>query len=359
MDVLMTEKAALPVQAIGFDGVARGAIRATQQGRSAARHERCYMTGSGEPQMRASHVFGLDDRRFIPKHPDQVLWRDEGIRKGDLIDYYLEVAPFLMPFIVDRPLSFLRCPDGMLGACEYQKTAPAGFPAWIPTRRLCPEQAVVGCAEHVIGSERAALAYLVNAGGISVHPWSCRVDSLDRPDELLLDLDPTEIAFREVRNAALLVRDLLARFKIRSWVKTSGGRGLHVMVPLAPLHTFDEVRAAADLITRLARSREPGLFTLQMRRARRRGKILIDVQRNRRGATLISPYAVREFSPAPVASPLDWSELTRPIYPEDFHFKNILERLRTQGDPMQDFFRDGQSLVPLLDAARSRSAIRA
>ena len=328
--------------------------------RSTARHERRDMTGSGEPQMPASHVFGLDDRRFILKNLDQVLWRDEGIRKGDLINYYLEIAPFLMPFIVDRPLSFLRCPpDGMLGACAYQKTAPAGFPAWIPTRRLCPEEAAVGYAEHVIGSERAALAYLVNAGAISIHPWSCRVDSLDRSDELLLDLDPTEIAFREVRNAALLVRDLLARFKIRSWVKTSGGRGLHIMVPLAPLHTFDEVRTAADLITRLARSREPSLFTLQMRRARRRGKILIDVRRNHRGATLIGPYAVREFSPAPVATPLDWSELTRPIYPEDFHFKNIPERLQTQGDPMQDFFRDGQSLVPLLDGVRARSTIRA
>jgi bifunctional non-homologous end joining protein LigD len=306
-----------------------------------------------------AHVFDLDERRFVLKCLDQVLWREEGIRKGDLLEYYLEVAPFLMPFIVNRPLSFLRCPDGMLDACTYQKTAPSGFPAWIPTRRLCSEQAAVGYAEHVIGSERAALAYLVNAGAISVHPWSCRVDSLDRPDELLLDLDPTEIAFREVRNAALLVRDLLARFKIRSWVKTSGGRGLHVMVPLAPLYTFDQVRAAADLITRLARFREPGLFTLQTRRARRRGKILIDAQRNHRGATLISPYAVREFVPAPIATPLDWSELTRPIYPEDFHFKNILERLRTQGSPLQDFFTYGQSLAPLLDSGRFRPAMRA
>jgi bifunctional non-homologous end joining protein LigD len=341
MDGLMTEKAELPVKVIGFEaepGVTPGGPRGRDAG---------------------MRVFNLDDRHFIPKRLDQVVWRDEDIRKGDLIDYYLEVAPFLMPFIVDRPLSFLRCPDGVPGGCAYQKTAPPGIPAWIPTRRLCPEPAAVGYADHVIGSERAALAYMVNAGAISVHPWSCRVDSLDCPDELLLDLDPTEIAFREVRNAALLVRDLLACFKIRSWVKTSGGRGLHVMVPLAPVHTFDEVRTAADLITRLARSREPGLFTLQMRRARRRGKILIDVHRNHRGATLISPYAVREFSPAPIATPLDWSELTRPIYPEDFHFKNILERLRTQGNPLQDFFSHGQSLVPLLDRGRLRPAIRA
>jgi bifunctional non-homologous end joining protein LigD len=306
--------------------------------------------------MLLSHVFDLDGRSFLLTRPDQVLWRDAGITKGDLLDYYLEVAAFLMPSIVNRPLSFLQCPDGVLGMCAYQKTAPAGLPAWVATRRLHTEQAVVGYAEHVIGCDRTALAYMVNTGAISVHPWNCAVDSLNRPDELWLDLDPTEIAFREVRNAALLVRDLLARLKIRSWVKTSGGRGLHVMVPLAPLHTFDQVGVAADAIVRLARAREPGLFTLDMRRARRRGKILIDVHRNHRGATLISPYAVREFSSAPIATPLDWSELTRPIYPEEFHFKNIRERLRTHGNPLRDFFTCGQSLLPLLESRRSRRA---
>jgi bifunctional non-homologous end joining protein LigD len=213
-----------------------------------------------------------------------------------------------------------------------------------------------GYAEHLVGTDRAALVYMLNAGAVSPHPWSCTIEALDRPDQLLFDLDPTEIAFREVRNAALLVRDLLAHFKIRSWVKTSGGRGLHIMVPLARVHTFDQVRAAAETITRLARAREPSLFTLDMRRARRRGKILIDVHRNHRGATLISPYAVREFSPAPVAIPLDWSELTRPIYPEDFHFKNVRERLRTAGHPLRDFFSYAQSLAPLLEGGRSRRA---
>ena len=303
-----------------------------------------------------THVVEVDDRRFILTHLDRVLWPEEGITKGDLISHYLDVAPFLLPFLKDRALSFLRGPEGVTGECTYLKTAPPGLPAWVATRRIRSEQASIGHAAHLIGGDRAALIYMINAGALSAHPWSCTVHALDRPDQLLLDLDPTDIAFREVRNAALLVRDLLGRFKIRSWVKTSGGGGVHVMVPLAPVHTFGQVLAAAETITRLARSREPSLFTLDMRRARRRGKILIDVHRNHPGATLISPYAVREFSPAPVATPLDWSELTRPIYPEDFSFKNIRERLQVSGNPASDFFSCRQSLTPLLESGHSRRA---
>src|SRR5919109_1077010 len=176
------------------------------------------------------------------------------------------------------------------GCC---RSSPAGRPGGVPPRRIRTEQAALGYTEHVIGGDLPSLIYLLNLGAISVHPWSCTVDALDRPDQLVFDLDPTEIAFREVRNAALLLRDLLAHYKIRAWAKTSGGRGLHVMVPLAPVHSFEQVSTPAETITRLARTREPRLFTLDMRRARRRGKILIDVHRNHRGATLVSPYGVR------------------------------------------------------------------
>jgi len=303
-----------------------------------------------------THVFELDERRFILSHLDRLLWPEPGITKGDLIAYYLDVAPFLMPFLKNRPLSFLRCPDGVTAECTYQKTAPPGLPAWMATRRIRSDQGSVGHAAHLVGGDRPAFIYMINAGAISAHPWGCTMSALDRPDQLLLDLDPTEIAFREVRNAALLVRDLLARFKIRSWVKTSGGAGLHIKVPLAPVHTFGQVLAAAETITRLARSREPSLFTLDMRRARRRGKILIDVHRNHPGATLVSPYAVREFAQAPVATPLDWSELTKPIYPEDFSFKNIRERLRVSGNPAQEFFGCRQTLTALLESGHSRRA---
>ena len=306
--------------------------------------------------MSSARVVELDGRRFLVTNPDAVIWSEEGISKGDLIDYYLEVADHLMPFFAARPISLLRCPEGIVGDCVYQKTAPVGLPAWLATRRIRTEQAALGYAEYVVGTDRAALAYLVNLGYLSHHPWSSTVDAIDRPDMLLFDLDPTEIAFREVRNAAMLVRDLLMTYKIRSWVKTWGGRGLHVMVPLAPVHGFDQVLAAAETITRMARQREPSLFTLDMRRARRRGKILIDVHRNHRGATLVSPYAVREYPGAPVSTPLEWHELERGIYPEDFRLVNTRERLARAGNPLARFATTRQTLAPILESGRARRA---
>jgi bifunctional non-homologous end joining protein LigD len=303
-----------------------------------------------------TRVLDIDGRRLIVGSPEKMLWPEDNITKADLIDYYLDVAEQVTPPIAGRPLSLLRCPDTVTGECFYQKTAPPGLPPWIPTRRIRTEHAALGYAEYIVGSDRAALVYLVNLGYISPHPWSCTVDNIDRPDQLLFDLDPTEIAFREVRNSAMLLRDLLALFKVRSWVKTSGGRGLHVMVPLRPTHSFDQVLTAAETITRMARQREPTLFTLDMRRARRRGKILIDVHRNHRGATLIAPYAVREYSPATVSTPLEWPELERGIYPEDFHVQNMRERLRERGDPLRTFLTDRQDLAPLLETGRVRRA---
>jgi bifunctional non-homologous end joining protein LigD len=298
----------------------------------------------------------LDGHRLLLGNLDTVLWPDDGINKAELIEYYLGIADLLLPFFANRPLSLLRCPDVALGDCVYQKTAPMGLPTWVMTRRIRTEHAALGYAEYVVGTDRAALMYLLNLGYISHHPWSSTIESIDRPDMLLFDLDPTEIAFREVRNAAMLVRDLLMTFKIRSWVKTSGGAGLHVLVPLAPVHGFDQVLAAAETITRMARQREPSLFTLDMRRARRRGKILIDVHRNHRGATLVSPYAVREYPGAPVSTPLEWHELERGIYPQDFHMRNIRERLARIGDPLARFPTTRQSLAAILEGPRARRA---
>jgi bifunctional non-homologous end joining protein LigD len=304
-----------------------------------------------------SRVGEVEGRRILLTGLDTVLWPDEGITKGELLGYYLDLADRILPFLAGRPLSLVRWGDETAAAeCVYQRTAPPGLPPWIATRRVRSDQAALGYAEYVIGGDRAAMAYLVNLGYLSFHPWNSMVDAVDRPDQLLFDVDPTEIAFREVRNAALLVRGLLASFKIRSWVKTSGGRGLHVMVPLEPVHTFEQVMTAASIITRIARQREPSLFTFDMRRARRRGKILIDVLRNRRGATLVSPYAVREYTGATVSMPLEWPELERGIYPEDFHLRNARQRLGERGDPLAGFFEDRQSLAPLLESARARRA---
>jgi bifunctional non-homologous end joining protein LigD len=301
-----------------------------------------------------TRVCDIQGRRLMLTHLDEVLWPDAEITKQELLEYYQGVADHLLPFIANRPLSLQRIADPVTGECLYQKTAPAGLPTWIPTRRVRSEHAALGYADHIIGADLPSLLHLLNLGHIAVHPWSCTVEAIDRPDQLLFDLDPIEIAFREVRNAAMLLRDLLRAFRIRSWVKTTGGRGLHVMVPLAPHYSFEQVRTAAEAITRMARAREPRLFTLDMRRARRRGKILIDVHRNHRGATLVSPYGAREYPGAPVATPIEWNELERPLYPEEFHVRSTVERLARVGDPLASFFHHPQSLDALLESGRLR-----
>ena len=194
-------------------------------------------------------------------HAPRSVWcgRRPAITKEELLEYYSNVADHLLPFIANRPLSLQRIADPVTGECLYQKTAPAGLPTVDPDPAR-PQRACRGSATPTTSSAPTcpSLLHLLNLGHIAVHPWSCTVETIDRPDQLLFDLDPIEIAFREVRNAALLVRDLLRHFQIRAWVKTTGGRGLHVMVPLEPHYSFEQVRTAAETITRLARARSLG-----------------------------------------------------------------------------------------------------
>jgi bifunctional non-homologous end joining protein LigD len=300
-------------------------------------------------------VIELNDRRLTLSSLDKVLWPEDGITKADLIQYYQEVADLVLPFLIDRPLSLVRCPEGTQGECAYHRHALPGLPPWIPTKRIRSEYAAQGHVQYIVGSDRAALIYLLNIGCVSFHPWSTTVRAVDRPDLMLFDLDAIEVSFREVRMAALLVRDLLAGFGLRSWVKTSGGNGLHVMVPLDARETYDRVLTCAETIARLAIAREPSLFTLDMRRARRRGKILIDAHRNHRGATLVSPYAARERPGAPVSTPLEWSELERDVRPDDYHMGNLMLRLATRSDPMANFFTVPQSLAGFSEGMRRRA----
>jgi bifunctional non-homologous end joining protein LigD len=308
--------------------------------------------------MPQNRVLEIDDRELLLNRLDDVLWPDAGVTKADLIEYYFDVADRLLPFVANRPVSLLRMSDPMTGECIYHKTAPPGLPPWIQRPRLRSEHTTVGYARYVLVPDRTTLIYLVNLGFISLHPWDCTLDTSDRPDIMCLDIDPTEIAFREVRNAALLVHDVLASFSVRSWVKTSGGRGLHVMIPLEPAYTRVQIRAASEYIASRVRARDPSLFSFDVRRARRRGKIFIDVSRNQLGATLVSPWAVREYASATVSTPLDWTDLEGPMYPEDFTLANVRDRLAGGADPFQSFYRAPQSLAVLLENAKSRSTDR-
>ena len=300
----------------------------------------------------SGRVLEIDGRCVRVADPDELVWPGSALARADLTTYYLDVAAELLPCLARRPASATaKRAEGPEGWC-FQRGALPGLPAWIPRCRGWDELRMT-TVECPMVEERAALAHLVNAAYLSFHPWNARADALDRPDQMVFNLDSTDIGFREVRHAALLVRDLLARHHIRSWVKTSGGGGLHVMVPLRPLHGFDEVRSAAALVTRAARAREPKLFTFEVRESRRRGRIRIDAERNRAGAALMSAFSVRADAPL-VSMPVEWHELERALYPEDFPVTSVRARLDTVGNPLRSFFHEPQSIEPLLRILQTR-----
>jgi bifunctional non-homologous end joining protein LigD len=299
-----------------------------------------------------SRAIEIDARRVVVADPDGRLWPDSPLTRADLTAYYLEVASDLLPGLARHPVSAIVRRSADPEDWRFQRGAPPGLPAWIPRCRGWDELRM-NAVDCPLLEERAALAHLVGAACLSFHPWQASADALDRPDRMVFNLDPTEIGFREVRQAALLVRDLLARHRIRSWVKTSGGAGLHVMVPLRPVHGFDDVRAAAAFITRSARAREPKLFTFEVRPARRRGRIRIDVERNRAGAALASAFSVRADAPL-VSMPVEWHELDRALYPEDFPLTGVRARLERVGNPLRSFFDEPQSIDPILAVLRPR-----
>jgi bifunctional non-homologous end joining protein LigD len=302
-------------------------------------------------------VVDIDGHRLVLSDLEAPAWPDATVSKADLLTYYLDIADEVLPFLRGRPTSVVRRAEDTLQRWVFDRSAGRGVPPWVSRCQVRPDFAAAP-VEAAVVDDRAALAYLVNAGCLGFHPWSATCQVADRPDQLLFDVDPTEIAFREVRNAALLLRDLLARHRIRSWVKTSGGRGLHVMVPLRATHSFEDVRAAAEFIARAARTREPKLFTFEKRRSRRRGRILVDVERNRSAASLASPFSVKPDSEL-VSTPLAWEDLERAVYPEDFPLATVRARAGQLGTPFRDFFEQPQSLEPLLAAATARERRRA
>ncbi|MCP8937261.1 DNA ligase D [Alsobacter sp. SYSU M60028] len=273
-------------------------------------------------------------------HPDRVLWPDAGVTKQGLADFYLDAWRWIAPFVVDRPLSLVRCPGGVGAECFFQKHAWAGLDKSV--ERLPDGQGdVVLVIRDVDG-----LMALVQAGVLEIHPWGSRIDAIERPDMLTFDLDPAEdVDWERVIAGALAVRDRLAALGLRSFVKTTGGKGLHVVVPIRPENDWETAKTFARSIAEGLAKDEPNAYTAQLAKARRQGRIFVDFLRNGRGATAIGAYSTRARPGAPVATPLDWSELGPAIRPDRFRVGNLLNRLDSlRADPWGDFFKVDQAL---------------
>lgn len=278
-------------------------------------------------------------------HPDKVLWPEDGITKGDLIAYYREMAPVILPHVRGRPLVMRPFPRGIHGPAYYRQTLPKSAPAWLPRFRHVAK-ADGHANEMPVIDDLSALLWLANQAAIEVHPWLSRVDRPEQPDFVVFDLDIERPEnFPIALRVALLLYEALARIGVRSYAKTSGGDGVHVYVPIAPGPRYEETRAWAQAVAETLERARPDLVTTRLRRDGREEAVLVDYAQNALGRTTVAVYSVRPRPGAPVSTPLTWDEVAAgAVRPGDFTMRTVLERVRRLGDLFAPVLAGGQRL---------------
>jgi bifunctional non-homologous end joining protein LigD len=258
---------------------------------------------------------------------DKVMFPDPGYTKGDVLKFYLEIAPWLLPHLRDRPVTLERLPDGVReGAPRFwQKNTPTYYPKWIPRIDLPTEEGKP--VKYAVVNDERTLAYLVNQGAITFHTWLSRVKDLERPDFVLFDLDPAAAPFGHVVRIARALRKLLDAQKVRSFPKTSGKSGLHVFVPWRQRGGYDEARAWAIKVAEELVAELPDIATVERSKLARGGRVYVDVMQNVRGRHVVPPYVIRPTPWASVSTPLEWSEVNARLNPKKFTIETVLKRL--------------------------------
>jgi bifunctional non-homologous end joining protein LigD len=274
--------------------------------------------------------------------PGKVLFPESGVTKADLARYYERVAKQMLPHVKGRPVSMQRFPDGIGNYGFFHKDVPEHFPDWIERVEV---RKAGGTVTHAVTCDADTLVYLADQACITPHVWLSRIPDLERPDRLVFDLDPSDGGFARVRRAARRTGELLEQLGLVPFAMITGSRGIHVWVPLRPRAGFDEVRRFARDVARLLAERHPKELTVEQRKAKRAGRILIDVMRNGYAQTAVPPYAVRPRPQAPVATPLEWDELSDSrLRPDRFTTRNVFRRLAARGDPWARISRRAKEL---------------
>ncbi len=279
--------------------------------------------------------------------PEKVFWPAEGYTKGDLLGWYEGVWPWLGPYLRDRPVVLTRYPDGIEGKHFFQRNAPDFTPAWARTERI-------DGTDYFVCNDLETLLYVVNSGAIPLHVWSARVDDLEHPDWLILDLDRKEAPFSDVVAVARHVHHLLGELETAHFVKTSGQDGLHVMLPLGGLLDHDEARTLAEVIARVLCAELPAIATITRPIAARGDKVYVDYLQNGRGKLIAAPFSVRPRAGAPVSMPLTWAQVGARLVPARWTIKTAMRRLRSRGDPLAGVLADPIDVEGLLEALSER-----
>ncbi|CAN5448459.1 non-homologous end-joining DNA ligase [soil metagenome] len=282
-------------------------------------------------------------------NPDKVLFPDcestdkagAGLTKRDLAEYYAAVAQVMLPHLTDRPISMQRFPDGIDNDGFYEKKVPSHFPDWLDTADV---DTADGTQSQVTVNNARTLVYLANQGCITPHTWLSRTRALDRPDQLVFDLDPSIDDLAMLRRATAMTGELLDKIGLTSYLKSSGSRGYHVVVPLRAQATFDDTRAFALEVAEHLAKQEPDLLTVEQRKSNRGDRVYIDIMRNAFGQTIVPPYAVRARPGGPVSTPMEWYELSR-VEPGEYTITNLRRRLSNRGDPWNGIRRRAHGLT--------------
>lgn len=288
----------------------------------------------------------LDGHAIELSRLSKTMYPDEGLTKRDVVEYYRKISEVMLPHMRDRPLSMQRFPDGIGSGGFYEKEAPAHAPEWF--RRVTVEVREQEDAQpQLVCDNAASLVFLANQACLTTHIWLSRADTLDHPDKVMFDLDPSGDDFELVRRTALWLRDIVREVGLVPYVMTTGSRGLHVAAPIDRDDDFDTVRAFARDLAQVLAAREPNRLTVAHRKRRREGRLFIDYLRNAYAQTSVTPYSLRALPGAPVGTPLDWDELhDTDLRSQSYTHANIFRRLGQKQDPWRDFAADARALGP-------------
>ncbi|MGI6066244.1 MAG: non-homologous end-joining DNA ligase [Bacillota bacterium] len=289
----------------------------------------------------------IEKKEITLSNLEKILWPDDNISKAELIDYYRQVSPYLLPHLWERPMTMKRFPDGIGGKSFYQKDCPEYAPEWIKTVPIVSEEKNIN---YILAHDLPTLLWMANLGCIEMHPWLSSYRTPDCPSVIVFDLDPNEGAtWHQVLQIAPLIKECLLKFGLKGYAKTSGASGLHIYVPIEPIYSFQQVQKASGFIARVIEKVLPEIATTERAVKKRGPKVYVDYLQNARGKTIASVYSVRPRPGAPVSFPVPWEEIEKgQVHPEKYHLRNVPTLLGKQGDLFVPVLKEQQKIDNIL-----------
>ncbi len=285
--------------------------------------------------MPETRIIKINQKKIELSNLNKFFYPQNKIKKKDVIDYYKKIADYMLPHLKSRALVIQRFPNGIEEEGFYAKEKPEYFPSWINNQVIELEED--GNQTLIVIEKKADLIYLVNQGTLVFHPWLSKIKKINKPDKIIFDLDPAaNNDFSIVKFAAIQLKKIFEEKGLNVFVITTGSKGLHVVIPIKPMGTFNEIREFTKKIVKNLASRYPGKLTTEMRKKDRKGRVFLDYLRNSYGQTTVAPYSLRPLENAPIATPLDWSELSSLKNSQKYNISNIFRRLGHKKDPWAD-----------------------